>query len=228
MANVDLVIFDVAGTTAKDDGLVVKAFQLAMEQEGVPLVSHTMAEMSRIILETMGQRKIDVFRLICQGNQTKAERVHEKFIHSYAEMVGKGELEEIEGVSTLFKTLRNKRIGIAITSGFPRELLDRIIDGLNWRGEIHVSVASDEVDNGRPAPDLIYKSISRYEELMHKKIELDHVMVIGDTDSDIKSGVAAGARYVVGVLTGAHPKSELQANGATHIVSSAPLIEELL
>ena len=43
MENIGLVIFDVAGTTAKDEGLVVKAFISAAQSQGVEEGSMAMA-----------------------------------------------------------------------------------------------------------------------------------------------------------------------------------------
>ena len=56
MGDIKLVVFDVAGTTAKDDGLVVKAFREAMIQQGVERDSDELAKMVDYVEETMGQR----------------------------------------------------------------------------------------------------------------------------------------------------------------------------
>lgn len=45
-------------------------------------------------------------------------------------------------------------------------------------------------------------------------------MVVGDTASDMASGVAAGAGHVIGVLTGVHGMAELQAAGAHQVIAS--------
>jgi phosphonatase-like hydrolase len=227
MAAIELVIFDIAGTTAQDDGLVVKAFQEAMIHEGVLRDSEQLELMTNYVNTTMGQRKIDVFRTLCDGNQTQAERAHDRFILKYLEMVNEGELVEIPGVNHLFRDLRGKGIGVALTSGFPRRIVDSIINALNWRGEIDLSVASDEVDNGRPAPDLILRSITRYETLRQKTISSDSIIVVGDTESDMKAAYAARAKFIVGVTSGAHTQDELLANGATHVFKSAPEIVTL-
>ena len=99
MGIVDLVIFDIAGTTAQDDGLVVRAFQEAMIAEGLERSSNQLKSMTDYVNETMGQRKIDVFRTLCHGNQTQAERAHGRFILNYNELVEQGELKEIPGTN---------------------------------------------------------------------------------------------------------------------------------
>ncbi len=221
MGDIKLVVFDVAGTTAKDDGLVVKAFREAMIQQGVERDSDELAKMVDYVEETMGQRKMDVFMHLCEGNAIAAAATHEIFIEQYNNLVANGELEEFDGISQLFATLRATNIGVAITTGFPKELLSSILNDLDWRDKIDLSVASDEVAAGRPAPDMILRSIDLYRNLSNQEIEPSNVMVVGDTQSDMQSGVAAGARYIVGVTSGAHDELQLKTAGATHVFDGA-------
>mgnify|MGYP000039923694 CR=1 FL=1 len=221
MGAIKLVVFDVAGTTAKDDGLVVKAFKEAMIQQGAERDSDALAEMVKYVEDTMGQRKMDVFMHLCEGDSVAAESTHEIFIEQYNNLVANGELEEFDGISQLFATLRASNIGVAITTGFPRQLLSSILDDLDWRDVIDLSVASDEVAAGRPAPDMIFRSIDLYRNLSNQDVEPSNVMVVGDTQSDMESGVAAGARYVVGVTSGAHNETQLRSAGATNVFSGA-------
>ena len=218
---IKLAIFDVAGTTAKDDGLVVKAFQLALGAVGVVPGSSQMQEMTNYVNETMGERKMDVFLHLLEGDKIKANLVHEKFIASYIQLVKDGELEEFDGITPFFVELRSKNIGIAITTGFPREILDVIIDALNWRRIIDISVAASEVSHGRPAPDMIFKAMQGFDLAKGINLIASEIAVIGDTRSDMESGAAAGAESVVGVASGAHTKDELIKAGATDVLDFA-------
>ncbi len=218
---IKLAIFDVAGTTAKDDGLVVKAFQLALGAVGVVPGSSQMQEMTNYVNETMGERKMDVFLHLLEGDKIKANLVHEKFIASYIQLVKDGELEEFDGITPFFVELRAKNIGIAITTGFPREILDVIIDALNWRRIIDISVAASEVSHGRPAPDMIFKAMQGFDLAKGINLIASEIAVIGDTRSDMESGAAAGAESVVGVASGAHTKDELIKAGATDVLDFA-------
>ena len=73
---------------------------------------------------------------------------------------------------------------------------------------VDFSVASDEVERGRPHPDLIYRAMS----LAHVT-EPALVAKIGDTPSDIEEGLAAGCGLVVGVTYGTHTADELNGPG---------------
>ena len=87
MGQIKLITFDVAGTTAKDDGLVVKAATRAMEFIGVEPGSATMMDVVDYVNATMGQRKIDVFMHLCNNDINKAEEAHDIFIESYISFV---------------------------------------------------------------------------------------------------------------------------------------------
>ena len=218
MAEIKLVVLDVAGTTAHDGGLVVKAFAMAMED------THPTAEkllsMTEYVLSTMGERKIDVFMQLCNNDEQAAFAAHERFVISYTDLVAHGELVEFDGVSAFFRELRQRGIGIGITTGFPREILDPIIQNLGWGTLIDLSVAASEVDQGRPAPDMIFRALDMYNKAHALDLHADQVAVAGDTESDMKAGVTAGAAIVLGVTSGAHSEMKLRAAGATDISST--------
>ncbi len=216
-----MAVFDVAGTTAQDGGLVVEAFQSAMESLGVDRGSAEMDRMTDYVNATMGERKIDVFTHLCEGDEEKANLAHDQFIDSYIALVKAGRLQEFDGISALFKELRSGGTAVAITTGFPRDILDTVIDGLKWAPLIDFSVAASEVEQGRPAPDMIFRCIALYNKKFGTHISGDEIAVIGDTESDMKSGVSAGAKIIVGVSTGAHKPDQLTSAGATHVLAGA-------
>ena len=226
MAEIKLAVLDVAGTTAQDDGLVVRAFQVAMEPTNP--TEAELAEMTEYVLATMGQRKIDVFTHLCKGDPDEAFEAHERFVESYTDLVAEGLLKEFDGVSDFFRELRKRGIGIGITTGFPREILDPIIFELGWAELIDTSVAASEVNAGRPAPDMIFRSIELYNKEKNLDVKPEEVAVAGDTESDMKAGRSAGASVVLGVTSGAHSAEELRAAGATEVSSTVLTLLQLI
>ena len=70
---------------------------------------------------------------------------------------------------------------------------------------IHGYIGSDEVDAGRPQPDMIRLAMKR------SGVEYSHlVMKVGDTISDLYEGFSAGCAWNIGVLTGANSYDELR------------------
>jgi phosphoglycolate phosphatase len=216
-----MAIFDVAGTTAKDGGLVVQAFENVMVSMGVTRGTPEMDQMVNYVNATMGKRKIDVFMHLCEGDSLKANQAHDCFVESYISLVKAGKLQEFDGVTKLFDELRENGIAVGITTGFPRDILDSVISGLNWAQHINFSVAASEVVEGRPSPDMIFRCIVLYNKQFESHISAEDIAVIGDTESDMRAGVTAGAQIIAGVSTGAHNSEQLLSAGATHILEGA-------
>ena len=227
MEQVALVVFDVAGTTAKDEGLVVEAFERAIKSRDEAYSEAELGEKVEYVRATMGQRKIDVFMHLYNGDAGKAAQAHDDFVSAYIELIDEGRLEEFPGISQLFASLRSDGILVAITTGFPREILDPIIDALGWHDKIDIAVAASEVAQGRPAPDMINRCIEIAKKSLNIVIRADQVCVVGDTESDMRSAVAAGALYAIGVTTGEHTREQLERAGATQVLSSATSIRTI-
>lgn len=228
MADIKLAVFDVAGTTAVDDGLVVKAFIRATQSLGIQENSSELATMVAYVEKTMGQRKIDVFAEIFKSHALSPDEVHEKFVDSYLDLIKEGEVKEFPGVSQLFLRLKELGVGVAITTGFPRNILNPVIDALGWREIIDISVAASEVEKGRPEPDMIFRSMKIFSESRQDLVLPRNLVVVGDTVSDMEAGVKSGAASIVGIDSGTHTPQELRQAGATHIFSSATQLLTLI
>ena len=104
--------------------------------------------------------------------------------------------EEVAGASELFAILRSRGIKVALTTGFPRQIADVIIEELGWAHRIDLSVCSDEVERGRPSPDMILKVAQEFD------IDPYDTIKVGDTFSDMKAGFEAGCSVVLGTIYG--------------------------
>ncbi len=84
-------------------------------------------------------------------------------------------------------------------------------------------LAPADAGRGRPYPDLVLTALLRAE-----VDDVRRVAVVGDTASDITSGLRAGAAIVAGTLTGAHNAQTLREAGATHILDTVAELPDLL
>ena len=127
----------------------------------------------------------------------------------------------LPGVEDILKALHDKGIKVGLTTGFAREIVDIIVSAMGWdSGIIDTVVAGDEVEHGRPEPDLILA-------VMDKLGVTDKSAVIssGDTEADVRSAQAAGVTSV-GVLTGHLTREKFQSLGADYVLdSSANLLD---
>jgi phosphonatase-like hydrolase len=123
-----------------------------------------------------------------------------------------------EGCLDVFAQLHERGIKIALTTGFYRVVTDIILNKLGWLDGltehyigaadslIQLSIASDEVVQGRPAPDMIRRAM----QLLNVS-DPKAVVNIGDTPSDLLSGQAAGVALNLGLTNGTHTRAQLEA-----------------
>jgi phosphonatase-like hydrolase len=200
-----------AGTTVADDGLVLASFGAALDALAVTAEDER-ARMTEYVVDTMGESKITVFRALFPGDETAAQEGNAAFESAYGTRV---ELTRaLPGAVETFAALRAAGVRVALTTGFSRATADALLEHLGWRELIDLSLTPSEVGGrGRPHPDMIQAAAARL-----SVDEPQAVAVLGDTASDIRSGLAAGARIVAGVLTGAHDRSTLAEAGATAVL----------
>lgn len=217
---ISLVVFDMAGTTVEDSGLVQRAFLAADSFAGLSKTDADRDEMLRYVSDTMGQSKIVVFRHLSGGNEEQAQAANKEFERCYGQLVAEGNCSPIPGTEELIGSLRSRGIKTALTTGFAGETQSAIIEALGWRDLADVVLCPGPGVRGRPFPDMPLTALMRTE-----TDSVRSMIVVGDTSSDVTSGLRAGARAVVGVQTGAHNSEQLSAAGATHVIGS---VAELL
>lgn len=217
----ELVVLDMAGTTVRDDGLVIRAFDEAATAVGVPEDGPERDNARRYVFDTMGQSKIEVFRALF-GTEDRAREANTAFEKAYEHYVDGG-VHPIDGAAEAISTLRGAGVRVALSTGFSPATQHRILTALGWTAIADLVLAPGPGVRGRPYPDLVLTA------LMQAGVDdVRRVAVVGDTSNDIVSGLRAGAGLVAGVLTGAHDEAALRAAGATHVLDSVARLPELL
>jgi len=225
--SIKLVVFDIAGTTVKDDHNVSKAFQAALKKYryDVPL---------ELINPLMGYEKNEAITQMLQLHETDKEKItvdlvdaiHREFVKQmirfYQFEPGIAPLPNVE--ETFFK-LQQMGIKIGINTGFSRDIADTIVHRLQWleKGLIDVIIGSDEVELGRPHPFMIRKIM--------KDLDITdplEVVKVGDTEVDVREGQNAGCRYVIGVTTGIFTREELEPYKPTHIIDDIAQVTDII
>lgn len=114
-----------------------------------------------------------------------------------------------------------ERFTTALVSGSPHRLIDAAIDGTGWADFFDLRLSSDDVDHGKPAPDV-------YEEAMRRlKISPSQTVVLEDSGAGIRAGLAAGARVIAVPNPETDPGPETLAL-ATSVVSSLNEVPALI
>lgn len=208
-----LAVLDMAGTTVSDDGLVIRAFDEAVTVAGVPADGDEREQARQYVLDTMGQSKIEVFRALF-GAEDRAQQANAAFENAYEKHIDEG-VKPITGAPEAIAQLRAEGVKVALTTGFSRPTQERLLAALGWQDIADLTLAPGDGVRGRPYPDLVLTALMRA-----GVDDVAQVAVLGDTSSDVLSGLRAGAAIVAGTLTGAHDEETLLAAGATHVVAS--------
>lgn len=213
---IELVVFDLAGTTVKDNQDVHKVLRKAMAQFGVAILLEDANEV-------MGIPKPVAIRMLLEQKKLPAtaeriDAIHQVFV---ADMIRFYEHDlsvgEKDGVTATFRKLKELNIKVAVDTGFDRPITNALLNRVGWiqQNLVDCSVTSDEVLRGRPYADLIFKAME-----LTGVSNAQHVAKVGDTASDLQEGVNAGCGLVVGITSGAFSRHQLLKEKHTHLIDS--------
>jgi phosphonatase-like hydrolase len=160
--SIQLAVFDMAGTTVRDFDNVHEALQEALSFENIHVtrdeVNDVMGMPKPVAIEILLKKELP------EEQVTKAliDQVYSRFESIMIDFYKTDSLVmENDGVEDLFRVLKSKGIKIGIDTGFSRVIADTIFERLGWIKSqlIDFSVTSDEVSNGRPHPDMVFRAM---------------------------------------------------------------------
>jgi phosphonatase-like hydrolase len=215
-----LVVFDLGGTTIHDHGEVPASFTTALRETGIPF-EPTEIESWR------GASKRDVLQRLVDRNQLDpklVDRTYRIFQESLRTRYSAAPELAFPVAASAFTTLRQHGVRVALNSGFDRAIVKLILGLAEWRLDWFDSiVCAEDVTRGRPAPDMIHRSME-----IAGIADAQQVAVVGDTRLDLEAGLAAGAAWRIGVLSGAHDRRTLERAPFTHIVPDVSGVPDIL
>ncbi|KRD35222.1 MULTISPECIES: phosphonatase-like hydrolase [Oerskovia] len=217
-----LAALDIAGTTIEEGSAVYRALHDAVRRHGS---SADVADVAR----WMGADKRTAIRalLALDGDASAVEQTFVDFERLLAEAYEATPPVAMPGVLDAFAAFRDRGARIALTTGFSTDVTEQLLERLGWTdGVVDAVVTTDDVPAGRPAPYMVHRAMERT-----GVTDVAQVLTAGDTVLDLQAGRNAGARFVVGVLSGGVPREVLEAAPHTHVVPSiadVPMLLDLL
>jgi phosphoglycolate phosphatase len=222
MRDITIACLDMAGTTVADDGSVMAAFEAAAAEFGLVPGAAGYAEAIAFVQDTMGQSKIEVFRRLL-GSEERAQQGNRIFEEAYGASVRAGMVAPLPGAAETITALRAAGIKVCLATGFAPVTRDAVLDALGWRPLIDLALSPADAGRGRPYPDLPLTAMLRL-----GGESVTQLAVVGDTASDVESGLRAGAGLVAGVTTGAGSRESLTEAGAPYILDSIAGLVQLI
>lgn len=215
--SIQLCVFDMAGTTVDEDNVVYKTVQSAINESGYEVT------LKQVLAHGAGKEKkqaiIDVLGAVtnCTNIQDTATAIFTHFQTALDRAYENLTIKAIDGVESVFAQLRAKGIAIILNTGYSRAIATQLLDKLGWQLGEHIDglITADDVENGRPAPDMILAAMKRV-----GVVDAKQVLKAGDSIIDIEEGKNAGCGITVGVLSGAQTREQLQTASPTLILNS--------
>lgn len=131
--------------------------------------------------------------------------------------------EPLRGVEATLAELRRRGVRVALVCEPMRAVADPMLAALGWTvaetpggvGVVDALVCADEIVVPPPAPFAVHHAME-----LTGTLDVRQVLVAGDSLAMLESGRAAGAGWVVGVLSGAARRPELEAGPHDAVLSS--------
>jgi phosphonatase-like hydrolase len=222
---IELVVFDMAGTTVSEGGAVYRALRDTLSANGLEVTDHELHQVK-------GKDKREALRwlvessALCDELQPGLSVIHEDFVERMIAFYrSDASIAEMSGVTEVFNRLKSHGIKVALNTGFSREIAQVLIDRLGWqqRALIDASVTSDEVEAGRPHPFMI-------NHLMNKLGVTDAQCVakVGDAPVDLVEGKNANCGLVIGVTYGSSTAEQLAEHPHHYLIGKLTELSALL
>ncbi|WP_442845128.1 phosphonatase-like hydrolase [Leeuwenhoekiella sp. H156] len=225
MNTIKLAVFDMAGTTVNEHNIVYKTVQKVINDLGYKV------SLDQVLKYGAGKEKhqaiIDVLQNCTRSKAIKqeAQTAFAAFKPALESAYDTQEIGTFKGILPFFKKLKTHDIKVVLNTGYDAKTATKILTKLDWKTgrEIDLMVTADDVENGRPNPDMIYKAMREFNITNAKA-----VLKAGDSEIDIIEGKNAGCRLTIGVLSGAQNRQQLEAAKPDYILDVITDLEELL
>lgn len=222
---IEMVVFDMAGTTIDEKNVVYKTLRKAINNAGYDFSLETVLE------NGAGKEKLqaikDILALVKPADQVEeeAQSVFHIFNNLLKMNYQKLEVTEFPGTARLFKELKERKIYVVLNTGYNTKTATLLLDKLHWQAgkEYDLLVTADDVKYNRPEPDMIFRAMNAFGITDSSK-----VIKIGDSVIDIEEGKSANCGATIGVTTGAHTKSQLKRAKPTYVFDSLIEILDIL
>ena len=210
--NIRMVVFDMAGTTINEGGIVYNTLKDTLRYHNLKFTDQEFNQFH-------GINKRDVLNHFIRKETNTIDQSYEYAVYKYFDESLKynyfntNSIKVMDGALPLFKKLRENNIKVCFNTGYSRDMAENILNYVNIKlnRDIDDLVASSEVTSGRPSPYMLQKLMVKH------NILPDETIKVGDTIIDIKEGKNANTKYQISVLSGADSRETLQ-NGNPHLI----------
>lgn len=125
------------------------------------------------------------------GESFPLEDFESSWRKQFGHIVEAGRINSKPGVTEVLQMLTDRQLPIAVATSSHRELVEKTMHAASIRDFFEHVVCGDEVDNGKPAPDIYLAACQRIDR------EPGQCLSFEDSDVGLRAAVTAGLRCVL-------------------------------
>ncbi|SHM39433.1 phosphonatase-like hydrolase [Flavobacterium saccharophilum] len=212
---IEMVVFDMAGTTINEQNIVYKSLHKAINKFGI--------EVSLELVLSLGAGKEkhqaikDILKHINNTDSNTSNLIFEYFKEILDQEYLSAKVLPIEGVENVLQNLKKDGVKVVLNTGYSSHVANTLLEKLNWKkdNQFDALITADDVVLGRPFPDMIHKAMQLF-----AITDASKVLKAGDSAIDIEEGKNAKCGITIGVLSGAQTRSQLEEAKPDYILES--------
>lgn len=182
MKEIKLIILDFDGTLGDTADLIIRTMQATIKELGLP--SRTDKECGDMI----GLRLIEIPHVLFPECGDISELYASTYRRLFHEFNTDGAVTLYPNVMETLMELKRRGKTLTIASSRSHASLAEYIKNLGLSDIISYILGADDVKEGKPNPEAIFKTLERFD------FDTDEAMMIGDTVFDINMGINAGVK----------------------------------
>lgn len=212
---IEMVVFDMAGTTINEQNIVYKTLHKSINNFGIEV------SLESVLSLGAGKEKHQAIKDILEykniADENKSDAIFEYFKETLDKEYLSAAVLPIEGVENVFEDLKKDGVKVVLNTGYSSHVANTLLEKLNWKEgkQYDALITADDVVLGRPFPDMIHKAM----QLFHIE-DASKVLKAGDSAIDIEEGKNAKCGVTIGVLSGAQTRQQLEAAQPDYILNS--------
>lgn len=200
-------IFDLDGTLADTVESIANVANQILEKFGLPAqpvndYKYYAGDGGDVLMERCMRAAGGDFTHLAQGQKLYREIFAENPLYK---------VEAFDGMKETLEELKRRKVKLAVLSNKPHEATYKVVTGLFGEEMFDVIQGLNPGMKRKPAPDGAWKIAEAFQ------VEPEKFMYVGDTNTDMQTGKAAGM-YTIGVLWGFRDRKELEENHADQII----------
>ena len=188
------IFFDLDGTLVDTAGDLISAIQHALELEDKQLQPQQLRPHLSKGFQGLMRSLYDNYdeQAYLKGEY---DDIRDEFLTYYQNNIA-NHSRFYEGMDELLLDLQRQRIPHGIITNKHQDLAEQLMQKLlpNWQG---VLVGWDRIGKGKPAPDILIKTLHQVQKNYSVSIDSKHIYYVGDYPTDTQAARAAGWQSIV-------------------------------